>query len=82
MSQSYATLLSKTEDAIAALLDAIADPMVEEYQIGSRRVRRPAFAQTLLALEKTRETYKRLLNRSTSSPLRAVKLGRPRGVDR
>lgn len=82
MSQSAATLLSKTEDAIAGLLDAIASPNVEEYQIGSRRVRRPDFARTLQSLEAVRAIYQRRVNRSNTSPLRAVKIGRPRAVDR
>ena len=82
MSQTPAQLLAKTEDAIAALLDAIGDPMVEEYQIGNRRVRRPDFARTLESLEKARATYKRIVNRSTRSPMRLASLRRARGIDR
>ncbi len=82
MSVSTATLLSKIEDAIAALLDAIADHTVEEYQIGNRRVRRVDFAKTLEVLMKRRDILAAKSARESTNPVRVVKLGRARGVDR
>ncbi len=82
MSVSTATLLSKCEDAIAGLLDAIADHQIEEYRVGNRTIRRVDFAQTLETLLKHRNTLRAMNARETTSPLRVAKLGRARGVDR
>lgn len=82
MSQTTATLLSKCEDAIAGLLDALADHQIEEYRVGNRTIRRADFAQTLDVLNKQRDKLRVQAARESTSPLRVAKLGRARGVDR
>jgi hypothetical protein len=77
-----ASLLTSTEAAIEALLTAIANPMVEEYQIGNRRVRRPDFARTLDALQRSRALLKREVARTSNNPVRVISLGRSAAVDR
>jgi len=79
---SSASLLAKTEAAIEALLDAIADPNVQEYQVGNRRVRRAEFSTTLDALNRQRAVYRKEVNRATGRSVRVAKLGRSRAVKR
>lgn len=82
MSVDTATLLSKVEDAISGLLDAIADHQIEEYRVGNRTIRRVQFDKVLDVLFKRRDTLRALSARESTSPVRVVKLGRARGLDR
>jgi len=82
MSVSTAALLSKYENAIAQLLDAIVDHQIEEYYIGGRRIRRADFARTLDVLQKNRDKLAAKAARESTNPVRVAKLGRARGLDR
>lgn len=82
MSVDTATLLSKVEDAIAGLLDAIIDHQIEEYQVGNRKIRRVDFDKTLDVLFARRDKLKAIVARTSTSPVRVAKLGRARGLDR
>ncbi len=76
------SLLTLTDNAITALLVAMADPGVQEYQIGNRRVRRAEFSTTLLQLRQTRTELQREVARANTSPVRLATFGRARSVDR
>lgn len=77
-----ASLLAQTEAAIEALLTALADPGVEEYQLNGRRVRRPQFGPTLDALIRARDNLRGSVARANHNPVRVVRLGRCQAVDR
>jgi hypothetical protein len=74
MAVTAQTLLDQTDDAISALLVALADVNVQEYQMpDGRRLRRAEFATTLDALNRVRSTLQRQVA-LTSRP--RVTLGR------
>ena len=74
MAVSAQTLLDRTDDAISALLVALADVNCQEYQMpDGRRVRRAEFSTTLDALNRTRTMLMRQVVQ-TSRP--RVTLGR------
>jgi hypothetical protein len=74
MAVTAQTLLDQTDDAISALLVALADVNVQEYQMpDGRRLRRAEFATTLDALNRVRSTLQRQVT-LTSRP--RVTLGR------
>lgn len=82
MSVSTQTLLDKVESAISDLLDALAGDAVQEYTFQNRVYKRADFPGALNALMKTRDMLKQQLLQETAQPVRVVRLGRPRGVDR
>ena len=62
MAVDVQTLLDRTDDAISALLVALADVNVQEYQMpDGRRSRRAEFGTTLDALNRARATFQRQL---------------------
>lgn len=73
-----ASLLTQIDAAIEALLTAIADEGVEEWQYNGQRYRRPAFAQLLDSLFARRDILAQQVSRSASGPVRLVGLRRPR----
>lgn len=83
MAVSASELLSQTENAISALLVALADANVQEYQLpDGRRVRRVEFGIALDSLRCARTELQREVAYATRSPIRVGKLGRPRTTDR
>lgn len=74
MSATTQQLYDRTCDAINALLVALSDHTVQEYQLpDGRRIRRAEFAQTLTSLQSLRSTLARELAAATRS---RVSLGR------
>jgi hypothetical protein len=62
MSTTTQQLYSQTSDAISALLVALADHTVQEYQLpDGRRIRRAEFANTLTSLQSLRAALAREL---------------------
>ena len=59
---SAASLLAKIEATIEGLLTAMADDLVQEYQIGSRRYRRAEFGTALDALRRSRAELQKEVN--------------------
>lgn len=79
---SDAALLAKVDTTIENLLDAIGDTTVEEYEIGGRKIRRVDFSRALDSLMKQRQLLRNLVARASRSPVRVVKMGNRRAVDR
>lgn len=76
MSVSAATLLSQTEDAISALLQAIANVNVQEYEgADGRRIKRADFPATLRALQASRNLLASEANATTRKRFSFAKLG-------
>ena len=62
MSVTTSQLYSQTSDAISALLVALADHTVQEYQLpDGRRIRRAEFSNTLTSLQSLRAALAREL---------------------
>lgn len=74
MSTTASQLYSQTSDAISALLVALSDHTVQEYQLpDGRRIRRAEFANTLTSLQSLRAALARELAAASRS---RVTLGR------
>lgn len=76
--------LELIDQAIQTLLEALRDQNVQEYYLGSRRIRRAEFGPTLRELYSQHAIYEAKVNAQSrsSSPIRVAKLGRARAVDR
>lgn len=75
---SPATHLTKIDEAIDAILTAMADTdEVQSIKIRGREIQRKDWANQLLALTKAREAIAPLAARESSSPFRLAKLGYP-----
>lgn len=74
MSTTTHQLYTQTSDAISALLVALSDHTVQEYQLpDGRRIRRAEFANTLASLQSLRAALAREL---AAASRRRVTLGR------
>lgn len=82
MATTVSQRLTQTQDAISALLTAISDSNVQEYDINGRRVKRAEFGRTLDSLRQLESHYLLLAARQNRQSVSVVKFGRPRRVDR
>lgn len=84
MAKTTAQLLSQLDDLIDAMQQAFLDGAVQEYYIGSRRIRRSELGPTLDHLYANRRILRRELaaESGTNRRIRVAKLGNAQSLDR